>query len=66
MSYSFVYISFRTHMQDLQEVTHEVHYENFRSEKMSNGEGGVTKRQIKYARAAIYLLLDQNKMAAIF
>jgi len=25
------------HMQDLQEITHEVHYENFRSEKMSAG-----------------------------
>ena len=23
-----------THMQDLQEVTHEVHYENFRSERL--------------------------------
>ncbi len=26
--------SFRTHMQDLQEVTHETHYENYRSEKL--------------------------------
>ncbi len=26
--------SFRTHMQDLQEVTHEIHYENYRSEKL--------------------------------
>ena len=25
---------FRTHMQDLQEVTHEIHYENYRSEKL--------------------------------
>ena len=25
---------FRTHMQDLQEVTHESHYENYRSEKL--------------------------------
>ncbi len=24
----------RTHMQDLQEVTHEIHYENYRSEKL--------------------------------
>jgi len=23
-----------THMQDLQEVTHEIHYENYRSEKL--------------------------------
>lgn len=29
-------ISFRTHMQDLQEVTHEVHYENYRSEKLGS------------------------------
>jgi len=25
------------HMQDLQEITHEVHYENYRSEKMAAG-----------------------------
>ena len=27
-----------THMQDLQEVTHDVHYENFRSERLARGE----------------------------
>ena len=27
-----------THMQDLQEVTHDVHYENFRSERLAKGE----------------------------
>jgi len=26
-----------THMQDLQEVTHEVHYENYRSERLAKG-----------------------------
>lgn len=26
-----------THMQDLQEVTHDVHYENFRSQRLSKG-----------------------------
>lgn len=26
-----------THMQDLQEVTHDVHYENFRSERLARG-----------------------------
>lgn len=34
-----------THMQDLQEVTHDVHYENFRSERLAKGGGagaGVT------------------------
>ena len=36
-------------MQDLQEITHEVHYENYRSEKMSSGAAA---RKIKsvYAR----------------
>lgn len=28
-----------THMQDLQEVTHDVHYENFRSERLARGGG---------------------------
>ena len=28
---------FRTHMQDLQEVTQEVHYENFRAERLASG-----------------------------
>lgn len=27
----------RTHMQDLQEVTQEVHYENYRSERLAKG-----------------------------
>ena len=26
-----------THMQDLQEVTQETHYENYRAEKLANG-----------------------------
>ena len=29
-----------THMQDLQEVTHDVHYENFRSEQLARGARG--------------------------
>ena len=29
-----------THMQDLQEVTHEIHYENYRSDKLADGSGG--------------------------
>lgn len=33
------------HMQDLQEVTQEVHYENFRSEKISKGGSVRTVRQ---------------------
>ena len=31
-----------THMQDLQEVTHDVHYENFRSECLASGGGSAT------------------------
>ena len=27
---------YRTHMQDLQEVTHEIHYESYRSEKLGS------------------------------
>jgi len=27
----------RTHMQDMQEVTHEVHYENYRHQKLASG-----------------------------
>jgi septin 2 len=29
-----------THMQDLQEVTHDVHYENYRSHRLAKGSGG--------------------------
>jgi len=32
-----------THMQDLQEVTHDVHYENFRSERLARGGGATAK-----------------------
>jgi len=32
-----------THMQDLQEVTHDVHYENFRSQRLSKGGPPSTK-----------------------
>lgn len=37
----------RTHMQDLQEVTQEVHYENYRSERLAKGvkQNGQTKQQ---------------------
>ncbi len=33
-------------MQDLQEVTQEIHYENFRSERIAAG-GGTVARKIK-------------------
>lgn len=29
-----------THMQDLQEVTHDVHYENYRSNRLASNDGG--------------------------
>jgi septin family protein len=35
---------YSTHMQDLQEVTQEVHYENYRSERLAKG-APVPKRQ---------------------
>ena len=33
-----------THMQDLQEVTQEIHYENFRSEKLAEGGSTGTRK----------------------
>ena len=27
-----------THMQDMQEVTHDVHYENYRSQRLADGK----------------------------
>lgn len=32
-----IFFFFSTHMQDLQEVTQEVHYENYRSERLAKG-----------------------------
>lgn len=43
------WLNYRTHMQDLQEVTQEVHYENFRAEKLAGGAGG-TKKTVRYGR----------------
>lgn len=34
-----------THMQDLQEVTQEVHYENYRSERLAKGAPVPPRRQ---------------------
>ena len=36
-----------THMQDLQEVTQEVHYENFRADKLASGGGGASMKKIR-------------------
>jgi septin family protein len=46
-------------MQDLQEVTHEVHYENYRSERMASG--GAT-RKIKFVSRVVYLLSCMNSL----
>lgn len=48
-----------THMQDLQEVTQEIHYENFRSEKMASG--GVT-RKINRARNTTSDVYERDEM----
>lgn len=34
----------RTHMQDMQDVTQEVHYENYRSERLAKGAPVPNKR----------------------
>lgn len=34
------YLLCSTHMQDLTEVTQDVHYENYRSERLAKGGGG--------------------------
>lgn len=49
-------IGFSTHMQDLQEVTQEVHYENYRSQRLAksvrqngkttNGNGHLAKEEV--------------------
>ncbi len=31
------FFNFSTHMQDMQDVTQEVHYENYRSERLAKG-----------------------------
>ncbi|XP_052072564.1 septin-2B-like isoform X2 [Mytilus californianus] len=36
-----------THMQDLQEVTQEVHYENFRADKLAGGGGQAVPKKVR-------------------
>jgi len=36
-----------THMQDLQEVTHEIHYENFRSSRLANPSSSASKNKVE-------------------
>lgn len=42
------------HMQDLQEITHEVHYENYRSEKMSCGGAARKINKSRRGSSGIY------------
>jgi len=35
-----------THMQDMQEVTHDVHYENYRSQKLARQTGSVAPKKV--------------------
>ncbi|CAC5386143.1 SEPT2 [Mytilus coruscus] len=39
-----------THMQDLQEVTQEVHYENFRADKLAGGGGQAVPKKVSKNR----------------
>lgn len=41
----YVIFNYSTHMQDLQEVTQEVHYENYRSERLAKGAPVPPRRQ---------------------
>ena len=38
--YGYVIYPHRTHMQDLKDITQDVHYENFRKKKLLQGGGG--------------------------
>ena len=53
--YIYYYIC-RTHMQDLQEVTQEVHYENFRADKLASGSGGASMKKIRWVVYKNYFL----------
>ncbi|KAK2178679.1 hypothetical protein NP493_531g03029 [Ridgeia piscesae] len=56
-----------THMQDLQEVTQEIHYENFRSEKLAES-GGTAIRKLRLNRGSVDIedgkLSDKEKELA--
>lgn len=49
--------AFRTHMQDLQEVTQEVHYENYRSERLAKGAPAPPKRTTYVFVTLTYLFI---------
>ncbi|CAF0729145.1 unnamed protein product [Brachionus calyciflorus] len=52
-----------THMQDLQEVTHEVHYENYRSEKLgSQYNRRVRDKEMNDSSSSDNLLIDKDRI----
>ena len=50
-----------THMQDLQEVTHDVHYENFRSERLARGGPGPAAAAAKPEAAKDAMLAEKDE-----
>jgi len=50
-----------THMQDLQEVTHDVHYENFRSERLARGLPGPAAAAAKPEAAKDAMLAEKDE-----
>lgn len=54
----------RTHMQDLQEVTQEVHYENYRSERLAKGikKNGALKEADSTTTASNGVITDKDRI----
>ncbi|XP_033747618.1 septin-2B-like isoform X2 [Pecten maximus] len=50
-----------THMQDLQEVTQEVHYENFRAEKLAEGGGAAAAAKKTVSRVSLMEKLSSKR-----
>ena len=38
----------RTHMQDLKDVTQDIHYENFRAQRLASGDPIIVKDEERY------------------
>ncbi|XP_071179509.1 septin-2B-like isoform X9 [Mytilus edulis] len=50
-----------THMQDLQEVTQEVHYENFRADKLAGGGGQAMPKKVRGRQREEAVEQDKNR-----
>ncbi|XP_052072567.1 septin-2B-like isoform X5 [Mytilus californianus] len=50
-----------THMQDLQEVTQEVHYENFRADKLAGGGGQAVPKKVRGRQREEAVEQDKNR-----